>query len=235
LIFLNNLWKNCKVFASVGYHPSEICFKYKDWSEDGFRRLSEDRFRKWAEDSIKDLKEMFLKHKDVIVWIGECWIDTHYPNWKETLKLQKEFFAFQCELAQELDLPVIIHSRDDFESTMDVVKNFKNLKIYFHCWWYWPDEVEKVLSTFEKVWIWFAWNVTYPKANNLRESLKKLPLEKFVLETDAPYLTPQKKRWQTNYPSNVKLIYEFVSEFKNIEFSKLCYNMKQNFYNLYLS
>ncbi len=211
-----------KVLATIGYHPSEIVF------------LKENNKSQWIKDKINELKNVYSIEKDYIYGIGECGIDVHYPGWKENLNYQKEFFALQCELAQEFDLPIVIHSRDDFESTLDIVKNFKYQKIYFHCWWYWPKEVRKVLDTFDKVWIGFAGNVTYPKANDLRESLKILSIDKFVLETDAPYLTPQKKRWQTNQPANVKLIYEFVSEFLWIDIKFLAENMENNFEELYL-
>jgi TatD DNase family protein len=75
--------------------------------------------------------------------------------------------------------------------------------------------------------------VTYPRAVNLRESLKIVPFENLVLETDAPYLTPQIKRGKTNEPANVKYIYLFVSEIRNIEISKLCNIMEENFKKLY--
>jgi len=211
--------KDVLVFSTIGYHPSEICF----WN------IKKTDFVK----HILKLKELYLKNKDVIVWIWECWIDIYYPNWTETLDLQKEFFGLQCELAQELNLPLVIHSRDDFNSTFDILKNFKNLKIYFHCWWYWPEEVKKVLNYFPNVWIWFAWNVTYPKADKLRDSLKVVPFENLVLETDAPYLAPQVIRWQKNEPANVRFIYEFVSDFRSIEIEKICDIMEWNFKKLY--
>lgn len=224
----------CEVYATIGYHPSEICFRYnKDLSEDVSKWSSDDKFTKWVNKKLNILKKIYFENKNVIVWIGESWIDLHYPNWYETLKEQKQFFGLQCELAEELELPVVVHSRDAFNETFDVLKNFKNLKIYFHCWWYSPDEVKKVLKHFPNVWIWFAWNVTYPKANNLRESLKTVPYENLVLETDAPYLAPQIVRWHTNQPANVKYIYKFVSDFRNIEIEKLCDIMEKNFKALY--
>jgi len=216
---LKEFWRKIKVFATIGYHPSEICF----WN------IKEEDFNF----KISKLRDLYLENKDVIVWIWECGIDVHYPKGKETLKLQKEFFALQCDLADELELPIIVHSRDDFNSTFDILKNYKNLKIYFHCWGYWPEEIRKILSYFPNVWVGFAWNVSYPKANRLRESLKLLPFEKMVLETDAPYLTPQVVRGKVNEPANVKYIFEFVSRVRDVEIDKLCNIMEENFNVLY--
>lgn len=213
--------KNLYVFSSIWYHPSEICFwkiKRKDFIN-----------------IINDLKETYYQNKDVVVAIWECWIDTHYPNWKETLKLQKEFFDLQCSLAQQLNLPIIIHSRNDFYSTFDVIKNYKNLKIYFHCWWYWTEEAKKLLNYFPNIWIGFAWNITYNKSNNIRESLKVIPLDNFVIETDAPYLTPQKVRWKLNKPIYVKYNYDFIANYLEIDLDKLIDKMEKNFKNLYLN
>ena len=232
-----------KVLASIWYHPSEVCFRYtKDLSDDWFTLLDNfdlTGFRWWSEDKwmfqkIEKLKNLYLDHKDVVVWIGECWIDVHYPNWKKTIDLQKHFFDLQCQLAQELKLPIIIHSREDFNSTFDIVKNYKNLKIYFHCWWYWPEEIKKLLDYFPNIWIGFAWNLTYPKANNLRQSLKIVPLDNLVLETDAPYLTPQKVRWKTNKPSYIRYTYDFVASYLNIDIQVLSDKMEENFKRLYL-
>ncbi len=248
------LFENVKVLATAGIHPSEVVLGgnkiTEDWKWKKFWRNSEEvwknfeegngnhkRLRNITEDYklleiikwVEMLRDFVLENTAYIFGIGECGIDLHYPGAKEKLDLQKHLFGLQCELAQEFGLPLVIHSRDAFKQTFDVVKNFKNLKIYFHCWWYWPDEVKKVLDSFDNVWIWFAWNVTYPKANNLRQSLEIVPLDHLVLETDAPYLAPQKVRWKQNQPAYICYIYEFVAEFRSVDLEKVAKKMEENF------
>lgn len=215
----NNQNKDIFVKSSIWYHPSEICFE----------NIKKTDFNQ----KIWDLKELYENNKSYIVGVWECWIDLHYPKSKETLKDQKEFFGLQCDLAQELALPIIIHSRDDFESTFDIVKNYKNSKIYFHCWGYWTDEIKKLEKYFPNIRIWFCGNITYPKAHQLRESIKSTNLNNILLETDGIYLTPQIKRWEKNNPSNIKYIYNFVEELLNIEENKFQKIIEDNFIKLY--
>ena len=79
------------------------------------------------------LKDLYTQHREHIVGIGECGIDLHYENKDTSLVLQQEVFEQHCDLAQELDLPVVIHSRDGFPETFDVLKKYPDLTIYFHC------------------------------------------------------------------------------------------------------
>ncbi len=184
------------VKATIGHHPSEVCFGKISVVDDVL-------------DAIQSLKDLYSTHAKHIVAIGECGIDTHYEG-DPHIGLQKELFAQQCDLAQELDLPIVIHSRDDFASTWDVIKKYKNQKIYFHCRGYGPDEVKVIQDHFSQLWIWFCGNITYPKAQILRDSLYVTRPESIVLETDAPYLAPQKHRCKTNEPAFVVHIYNYV-------------------------
>lgn len=182
------------VKATAGYHPSEVCFQKIDD----------------IDAAMLVLRAFCAANKEHIIAVGECWIDTHYPGDKR-LDEQKKLFAAQCELARELWLPVVIHSRDDFESTWDVIQHFKDLKIYFHCRGYGPDELQFLVKELPRVWFGFDGNITYPKAESLRQSLYVCPVDRILLETDAPYLTPQVKRWQDNEPANIALIYEYIA------------------------
>jgi TatD DNase family protein len=127
----------------------------------------------------------------------------------------------------------MIHSRDAFQETYDVLKQFPNITVYIHCWWYWEKEVQMLLKTFPNLYIWFCWNITYKSAENLRESLKILPIEKLLVETDAPYLSPQGHRWEINEPKNVIVIWKYISELLRIEEETLWKQVCTNFFNLY--
>lgn len=207
------------VKATIGFHPSEVCF--------GKIKNTQDIVA-----SIQILKDLYAKHAEYTVAIGECGIDTHYDG-DPYINLQKELFAQQCDLAQELNLPIVIHSRDDFASTWDVIKNYKNQKIYFHCRGYGPDEVKTLQDYFPQLWIGFCGNISYPKAQVLRDSLYVARPESILLETDSPYLAPQARRGQTNEPAYVSEIYAYVASILSLNISQLQSRLADNFHKLY--
>jgi TatD DNase family protein len=88
------------------------------------------------------LKKLYEDNKDHIVAIGECGIDTYYPGSENSLSLQKQLFTLQCNLAQELHLPLMIHIRKDFLSAFEILKNYRDMTIYVHCRGFGPEEVE---------------------------------------------------------------------------------------------
>lgn len=132
-----------------------------------------------------------MKNKEHIVAIGECGIDLYYPGASDFLDFQKEIFMKQCELARELKLPIVIHSRVAFDETIEVLQAFKELKIYFHCWSYGVEQLETLLKSFPQIWIGYTGICTYPKSTENKACLQATPLDKILLETDAPYLAPQ--------------------------------------------
>jgi len=142
------------------------------------------------EELIHALKEQYLSHKSLVYAIGECGTDAHYDG-GQTIAFQQKVFDFQCKLARKYQLPIVVHSRDDFEGSLEVLKNYPDLKIYFHCWGYGPREIEILQKLFPKLRIGFCGNVSYKKAENLRESLAVVQSSSLLLETDAPYLSPQ--------------------------------------------
>lgn len=105
-----------------------------------------------------------------IVAIGEIGIDTYWPNTHHTLDIQKELFRRQCEYARLLKLPIVIHSRANREATHEILKNFTDLRIYFHCWSYSPLEIHTIQTTYKDFYIGFCGNISYPKAEILRKS-----------------------------------------------------------------
>ena len=185
--------------------------------------------------SKNKLKEDILNNKEFVVGIWECWIDLHYDEEWETLELQKNYLISQCELAQELNLPIIIHSRDAFNETYEILKKYKDLTVYIHCWWYGPQEIKTMLETFKNLYIGFCGNTTYKNAENLRECVKILPIDKLLIETDAPYLSPQWFRWTLNAPERVKDIGKYIWDLLNIDEKKLREQVEKNFFNLYTS
>ena len=214
--------KRCKenypevfVKCALGWHPCDV--ENIHWD------LDEERAH---------LKDLIIQNREEVVAIGECWIDLHY--WKiEGLEKQKRYFRAQCELAQELELPIVIHSRDGFSETFEVLKDFKDLVVYIHCWGYSAKEIEIMVASFPKLFIGFCWNISYKNAENLRESVKVLPLEKLLIETDAPYLSPQGFRWKENSPEMVGIIWKYIAELLCVSEEALWEQVEKNFYTLY--
>ena len=239
----NNLFPDTFVKATIGFHPSEVCFGHIVTSSE-VRSIGESESNnfytsrpassKWQsiQQSIQILKDMYTQYAEHVVAIGECGIDTHYDG-NPHIDLQKELFTQQCDLAKELQLPIVIHSRDDFSSTWDVIKNYKNQKIYFHCRGYGPDEIKILQDFFPQLWIGFCGNISYPKAQMLRDSLYVTRPESMLIETDAPYLAPQARRWQTNQPAYVTEIYDYVASILSLDFSLLQSRLADNFHKLY--
>ena len=186
------------VFASVGFHPYDV----KDLDID----------------KINILKELALKN-DKVVAIGETGLD--YYRDITPKKKQWQFFEKQIELSKELDLPLIVHSRSANKDTVKILKQyapFKNGGI-IHCF---GGDIEMMENCIDLgFYISFAGNITYPKAENLREVLKRTPLDRLLLETDSPFLSPQKKRGKPNKPSNIFYTLEFVANYLGIDKDKL--------------
>jgi TatD DNase family protein len=220
--------------SSIGVHPWEVSHGH----------ISSD---KNITSEIEQLKKLYETHSQHIVAVWECGIDAHYDGYANISSLQKELFFQQWILAREYNLPLVIHSRDHFSDTFEVLQEFTDLKIYFHCRWYAPEEILTLHQTFSQLWIWFCWNTTYPKAQQLRDSLvaahtiytwthtQKKPTHKLriLLETDAPYLSPQKKRWTENNPSHIPHLYDAVSEYLDLPKKELCKIIETNFHTLY--
>jgi len=221
--------------TSWWFHPTESIFKYK-WKNK--YEFSKNKIVNWNE--YLKLSKIYLENliKDTkIVAIWECGIDFHYfdflKDWQtkeEVIKQQEELFILQLDLAKKYNLPVVIHSRDAFYETCEILENYKNLKLYFHCWGYGPKEIEYAQNKFENIWFGFDGNITYKKADNLRESVKKAKLNTILLETDAPYLSPQIVRKEKNQPANVKYVYDYV---ENLIGKDIKEKVKLNFEKFY--
>jgi len=205
--------------CTLGQHPLE-CVENHIFLEDYKQKMQE-------------LKQLYQANQEHVVAVGETGIDVHFPNGPETLKLQKELFALHCDRAQEIGLPLVVHSRDDFQTSFDILKNYKNQTIHFHCRSYDTAEYRQLVDYFPNLLVGFCGNVTYKKAQNLRDTLAIADLERILIETDAPWLSPQVVRGETNHPANIKYIYEFIAQEKNIPLQALETQSEKNFKKVY--
>jgi len=151
-----------------------------------------------------------------IIAIGECGLDYHYDN--SPRPVQREVFVAQIKLAYRLGLPMVIHSRDAFQDTLDIMKEHKKLLVngvLLHCFGYGAEEARQLLAEFDCCFA-FGGAITFPGKKmcqtTLQEALDVVPLNRVILETDCPYLAPVPMRGKTNEPKNVKFIAEFIAK-----------------------
>ena len=182
----------------------------------------------------KNIDELFdlvkINIDKSIVAIGEIGLD-YYWN-KENRDLQKKAFIKQIELANKLQLPIVIHSRDASIDTIGILKNNKVKKTgIFHCCQ--PNQ-EMIRNAIELgFYISFAGPITFKNAKNYIDVVKKIPLDKILIETDSPYLSPEPIRGTRNDSRNVKYVAQKIAELKEIsieEIAKITYeNAKKVF------
>lgn len=162
--------------------------------------------------------------KGKLVALGECGLDHHWnpsgvdkrnqDNFSEQLFYgEAELFQMQLELAGKLQLPVIVHSRDAFEGTLDCIKNVAYDRGIIHCYSYGKNEARQFL---DRGWyISLSGSVTYTKKSRMDEIIdlvKYIPQDRLLLETDAPYLAPVPHRGRTNSPDLVEHTYKYVAD-----------------------
>jgi len=181
---------------------------------------------------IYELEELYKNNKEYIIAIWECWIDLHFPE-NPPVKVQQYALKSQAELARKLNLPLMIHSRDWFQETMEVLKYFSDLKIYFHSRWYWLNELSEAEKLFPNLRLWFTNVIEYPSASNIREAIRNIKTANILTETDAPFLPPQSMRWQQNEPAYVSYVYEKLCELLNLSENQLEELVEKNTKSLY--
>ncbi len=184
------------VYGLLGVHPSEV----KDWTDD----------------LIDKIKECAKSPK--IVGIGEIGLDYYWD--KSFNDLQKEVFIKQINLANELNFPISVHDREAHKDSFDILTEFnKNSIVIMHCF---SGSVEFMHECVKQGWyIAIGGVVTFKNAIKMKEVAKEVPLDKLLIETDAPYLTPVPYRGKTNQPAYVKYVAEEIANLRNTSFEKI--------------
>ncbi len=199
------------VFASVGVHPHDAKL-YDDEAENNLVRL--------VENSEK-----------VIAW-GEIGLDYYYDH--SPRDVQREVFIRQIRKARELDLPIIIHSRDADNETVEILTgeySSEKFRGIMHCFGGTAEMAKSLLNI--GFFISFAGNVTFKKAENLREAARVVPLDKLLIETDCPFLTPVPFRGKRNEPAYVIHTARFLAELYQVSPETIAENTTRNFMNLF--
>ena len=167
----------------------------------------------------------FSKHPKVKA-IGEIGLDYYYDN--SPRDVQKYWFARQLDLAVDLNLPIIIHDRDAHKDTMDILKdhNVKAVGGAFHCYTGSVEMAKEVLDM--GLYIAFGGSITFKNAQRPIEVAKYVPIEKIIIETDCPYLTPVPFRGKRNSSLYLYLVAEKIAEVKGIEVSEVIKHTTEN-------
>lgn len=181
------------VFANVGIHPENV----EDFSHENFEKIKQ------------------LARHEKVVAIGEIGLDYHYTQ--DNKELQKKVFKKHIELANEIGKPIVVHSRDAMGDTIDILKkNSPKKESLLHCF---SGSVEsaKILAGLNFSFS-FGGVVTFSNAKTVVEVVKFLPMEKILLETDCPYLSPVPFRGKRNEPKNVVYVADMIAKIKGIKF-----------------
>lgn len=176
------------------------------------------------ESAIAELAKILDSSKKM-VGIGEIGLDCYWT--KRNIEKQMAFFKAQLVLAAKRNLPVAVHSRGSGNEIKGVFDSMEKLpKGQFHCF----GESEEFLTfVLERGFhVSFCGNITYPSAANLRNMIKKVPLDRLLLETDSPYLAPEPRHGSINVPSNVKILAEYIAGLLGIQTSTLINQTTEN-------
>lgn len=197
-----------RVYASVGVHPHDAKL-YDDAAEN-------------------HLIELVRSSSKVIAW-GEIGLDFYYDH--SPREVQIDVFRRQIRTARELNLPIIIHSRDANDATVEVLTNECSGGDFpggiMHCFGGTAEMAHVLLKL--GFLISFAGNVTFKKADNLRTSARVVPLDRLLIETDCPFLTPVPLRGKRNEPAFVVHTAAFLAELYGVERADLARQTTQNF------
>ncbi len=183
------------------------------------------------ETTEKDLGmlEQYLKHPKVIA-LGEIGLDYYWVN--DNKDKQKELFIKQLKMADKYNLPVIIHCRDAYQDTQEILNQHHILKQgILHCY---SGSVE-MSKEFIKMgyYISLAGPVTFKNAKVPKEVAKEIPLDRLLIETDSPYLTPSPYRGKRNEPSYVKYVAEEIISLRNISEEEFVHQTEKNYNTLF--
>lgn len=185
-----------RVYATVGIHPHDATTL--------------------NDQTLARLKELAASKK--VVAIGEIGLDYYRDLSPRTI--QKKAFKKQMQLAAELKMPVVIHTREAFLDTLDIVKDFSGSVPggVFHCF---PGNVEDALRVIDLGFVISVGGVITYKGSQMSITATQVPLEYIIAETDAPYLTPVPHRGKPNEPAYVKLVYEKLAQLRGMPLAEV--------------
>ena len=201
------------IYASVGIHPN---------------------VKKEVVCDIVEIEKIINSHEKFIA-IGECGLDFYYHKKEDVYAWQIERFNLQIDLALQMKLPLIVHSRESIPECIDalVPKVKQGLKAVIHCYTGNWEDAKRALDN--GLYLSFTGVITYKKVKEIVEVAKLAPLDRIMIETDAPYLTPAPIYKKPNDPTNIPRILEFLAEVRNMDqndLAKIIYKNTIDFFKI---
>lgn len=202
-------YSGLSAYSTIGIHPHEAL--------------------RYAQGKLSEaLEQIYFSDPAKVVAVGECGLDI------ELTDLQIKLFQTQIDLAKKLNLPLIVHCRDDrsqnpinsecWDKTIEMTKDHFGI---YHCYSGLPQTTDSILQN-TAFFISFAGTITYPKNGYLREAAKTIPLDRIVLETDCPFLPPQSQRGQRNEPATVLEIAQLIADLKGLPLEEVAKQTTKN-------
>lgn len=186
-----------QIYAAVGIHPEDAASA----TPEGMAQI-----RKWLQDEPK------------VVAIGEVGLDYHWPE--PSREIQQAVFIEQVKMAVELDVPIDIHDREAHGDVMDILRQYgKGLRGVFHCYSGSLEMAQELIKM--GFYIGFTGTMVFPKSKKLKRIAAELPLDRILIETDCPYLTPPPYRGKRNEPSYVRYVAEELARLRDMETAEI--------------
>lgn len=208
--------KHEKVYCTLGVHP-HVADQYSDEFERWVLSLCE---KLPSPTATPPLQKGDLWKKKVVA-VGECGLDYYYMT--QPKELQKQIFARQIMLADRMKLPLVVHMRDAFDDMMDILidhKAYLKNGLLFHCYSEGASEITRIREHFDAYFA-FGGAITYKGAAKSQDAIRAVPLDRIMVETDAPYLTPTPLRGKVNEPKNVRYVAEHVAGVLGLPFEEV--------------
>lgn len=199
------------MYGTVGVHPSDA-----DEME--------------TADEIPALRRLAVENEKIVA-IGEIGLDYHYEDTDRLL--QQKWFIKQMDLAREIKLPIVVHSRDAAKDTLDIMKENHADEIggVIHCYSYSKEMARDFLDM--NFYFGIGGVVTFKNARKLKEAVEYIPIDRIVLETDSPYLAPEPNRSHRNSSVNLTYVADAIAEIKNISVDEVYDKTWNNAISLY--
>lgn len=223
------------IYGMLGFFPTDV------WQlDDDLCPNDVDMFTFKAKDNRICFEKQFMNQK--VVGIGEIGLDYHwncigdsrrsiFVKGEEARNLQKKWFLYQLNLAKEKELPVSMHSRDAEEDTIKLFKQFDTINGVMHCFSYGMKSADYYLN--KGLHLGIGGTCTYPSNKELREVIKECPMDRILLETDAPYLSPQKVRREINTSKNILFVIDTIAEIKGLSKEEVVKKTNENAIKLF--
>lgn len=194
------------IYAAVGVHPID-CPEYNDEMEAEIEKLA--------------------AHPKVLA-IGEIGLDYHWMT--SPKEFQQEVFRRQIEIARRVKKPIVVHTREAMQDTIELLKDYPDVTGIIHCY---PGSAESARELTDRFYLGIGGTLTFKNAKKTVEVVKEIPLEKLLLETDCPYLTPEPNRGKRNEPVYVEYVAKKIAEIKGISYEEVVRVTTENAKKIY--